>query len=247
MVKRGVYAAERRGVKAASHVVVVSEPMKDHVVEEWKVPRKKVSVIPNGYPKEEVEPFENIEPVPGQVGFIGTLHPKLDIEQFVAVAESPHVDSVRIVGDGPARDDILELSQRRGVADIVEAPGQLPQDEAFTTLAESEVVLYPIEKTLHTEMLVSRKIFDYAALGKAMVLSDVSESDVWARFADENAALLTEPENDDFVQKVNQLLTDDESRESMGRSASELAPEFSWGRQSKDLLELYNENDLIYE
>lgn len=232
VISNAAKQVERLGVSRASHTVVVSTPMQDVLYEIWNVPASDVYVIPNGYTPSEVEGFAEKNTVEGHVGFIGTLHPKLDYETFVELAKRPEVESVLVIGDGKVYDDLKAAAERNGVADSITLTGRIPGDEAYERLASAEVFVYPIDESEHTRMLSSVKIFDYAALERPMVLDDVSESDVWKRFKVEDAASFADPhERRDFVDKVCQLLDDENRKEELTRNAREIVEEYRWEHQ----------------
>lgn len=240
MRRRFVRAIERRGVRKASHAIAVSSPIKDVLVKEWGVPAADVTVIPNGYSEDEIARYRDVEEVPGRVGFIGTLHPKLDLETFIEVAKLPDVESLVIIGDGAARAELDRLVRREAVDETVCLTGRLPTEDAYPLLASSQVVVYPLHRSRHTKMLVSVKLFTYSALGRAMVLDDVSESDVWARYKARRAALFADPDDRrDFVRKVRTILRDDELRDDVRRNAKELGGEYTWERAAERAVELY--------
>ncbi|TYL36432.1 hypothetical protein CV102_22680 [Natronococcus pandeyae] len=237
--KRVLSRIERAGVERSDHVIVVSSPIKEFLVERWGVPRGRISVIPNGFSPVRTDGFLDVPEVSGRVGFIGTLHPKLDLQTFAAVAGAPEVESVVVIGDGSMHQQLERLARR--TSGTITLTGRLPHEKAMGLLASSQVVVYPIRESLHTRMLSSRKIFDYAALGKAMVLDDVSDSDIWARFKSEDAAVFADPDDRaDFVHNVRVLLRDDDRRAAVGRTARELATDYTWDKRVDELVGLYN-------
>lgn len=240
-IQRTIYRLEKRGAEKSAHVIVVSSPIKRVLMEEWGIPEQQISVIPNGFPEEKLKGFLGIEEVNGRVGFIGTLHSKLDLHTFIEIAQLPQVESVNVIGDGEAREKLEHLAKNEDIGNL-NLTGRLPHSDAYELLASCEVVVYPLYSSLHTKMLVSRKIFDYAALGKAMVLDDVSESTVWHRFKSNNAALFADPEDrNDFVDTVRRLIQNDELREEISKNAKEISADYTWEERTKELIGLYEE------
>ena len=91
-------------------------------------------------------------------------------------------------------------------------------------------------------MLTSVKLFDYAALGKAMVLDDVSDSEIWKEFKEKKAALFSDPSNPDkFVECVQILLEDKKLRKEISLNAKKLVKNYTWEKMSEKLVELYKE------
>jgi glycosyltransferase involved in cell wall biosynthesis len=214
--------------------------MEDVLRQEWNIPRSKVSVIPNGFSPDEVEQYADTDPVDGRVGFIGTLHPKLNIGAFIKMAKRSEVDSVVVIGDGMLYDELKFSIEKEGVGDKVRLTGRLPGDEAYELLATSEVFVYPIDPSEHARMLSGVKIYDYAALERPMVLDDVSESDVWARLDSENAALFANPyDTTDFVDKVCNLLNNKSRRDEIAANAQALVDDYQWEKQVEKIKNEY--------
>lgn len=240
MVQGVIKRIERRAVNLASNIVVVSTPIKKVLVQEWEVPESKVVVIPNGYSERKLNPFENGNEISGRVGFIGTIHSKLDFQSFIETARLQEVETVQIIGGGGSVQQLRELVEQADV-DVV-LNGHLPHEEAYELLSTCEVTIYPVCPSKHAEMLVSRKIFDYAALEKSMVLTDVSESRVWERFKENDAALFAPPRSpEEFRRKVGVLIADDGLRNRIAGNAKELVREYTWDRQVKALRNTYQQ------
>jgi len=232
VARMGVKTLEKLAVTSASHIFVVSSPIKEVLHQEWGITDSKVSVVPNGFSPDEVDQYADTDTVEGRVGFIGTLHPKLNIDAFVEMAKRSEVDSVVVIGDGMLYDELEESVKQGGVTDKVMMTGQLPGEEAYELLATSEVFVYPVKASEHTRMLSGVKIYDYAALERPMVLDDVSESDVWACFESEDAAVFADPDDvSDFVDKICELLDDESRRDEIAANARALVHEYEWNNQ----------------
>ena len=240
ITRRFIYNMEKRAVSKASKIVVVSHPMKEILINEWNVPEKKIEVIPNGYFEEKFKKFNfDIEEVEGMISFLGTLHPKLDLDKIIKLAKSIESSKIYVIGDGSVRNE-LERKVRENNLENVIITGRLPDREAFSLVAKSQVVIYPLKMSLHTKVLTSVKIFDYAALGKAMVLDDVSGSDIWKEYKEKKAAMFSNPDDPrEFVNCVQTLLENESLRKEMGLKAKNIAQKYTWERLGKQLVNLY--------
>jgi len=165
----------------------------------------------------------------------------LDIDKIIYLAKSLKNVKIYVIGDGPARLELERKIIKNNLKNII-ITGRLPDEKAFNILSKSQVVIYPLKKSTYTLALVSVKIFDYAALGKAMVLDDVSESEIWKKFKEKKAAMFSDPSNpNEFVECVRNLLEDERLRRKIGANAKMLVKEFSWENISKKLVKLYKE------
>jgi len=240
LAKKVVYKLERRAVDNARLIIVVSTPMKE-ILTDWGYPEERISVIPNGFRPEPLNEYLNATEVDGRVGFIGTIHPKLNFDTFLEIASRSQVESLEIIGGGN-RASQLRNKIASSEIDAINMSGRMNHEDAFSLLASCQVVIYPLKASLHTKMLTSRKIFDYAYLGKAMVLDDVSESDIWARFKSRDAAVFSTPERpEQFADAVCNLIMDPDRRETVSSNAKQLANDYIWSERVDELLSIYRQ------
>lgn len=244
LLRKAMCWIEKRGVKFTSMAIVVSEPMKRFIVNRWGVDEDKIRVIPNGYFESKFKrlKLDNIEEEEGMISFLGTLHLKLDINKIIMLGKSLKNSKIYIIGEGPARLELERKIRQHNLKNIICA-GWLPDDEAYKFIAKSQVVIYPIKRLdWHTRVLTSVKIFDYSALGKAMVLDDVSESEIWREYKEKNAAMFSNPDNPkEFVNCVQVLLEDKKLRRRMGLRAKKIARKYTWEKMGERLVKLYKE------
>lgn len=232
-MRRGVGWLERRAVERADAIVVVSEYMKRHLIEEWDVLPSKVSVIPNGYFPEKVETWRSDAPVEGRVGFLGTLHPKVDADAITDICELAPVSEVVVVGDGAQRDRFEELSDRYPELIVT---GRLPDDEAFERIGRAEVVVNPQHSSDLQRSSSPVKLYYYAALGQPIVAS--AGPPLVERLVEADAALAPDGRQA-FVDAVRRVLTDTELSRRLGENAREQARTFQWDRRVETLREIY--------
>lgn len=243
-IQKILYHLEKMAVKRALKIIVVSNPMKDFIMNNWNVPEEKICVIPNGYFESKLRMFQNIKEEDGVVSFIGRLHPKLDRDKFIGVGEllKNIGGSLYIIGDGPIRNLLEQKIKQNNLINNVVLTGHLPDIEAYTLVAKSQVAIFPlkISKSVNTEAMSPVKVFDYAALGKAMVLDDISE--MCKIFKENNAALVSDPANQEaFVENVRVLSGDENLRKKLGRNAKKLVKDYTWEKQGDKLARMYEE------
>jgi glycosyltransferase involved in cell wall biosynthesis len=235
LLERGVSRLERRGVRKARHSVVVSEQMADHVTDEWGVPERDVSVLPNGFFAERRDAFAGAETVPGRVVFLGTLHPKVDVAALRETARRPEVEELVVIGDGTLRE---ELDAAARDLDALRTTGRLPDEEAFDLVASASVVVNPQEPSALQSASSPVKLFYYAALGVPMVVT--AGPDPADEFAAAGGAELVAP-GDSFADRVAAVLRDDDRRAAMAEAASDAAEGVTWDARVARLEEIYEE------
>lgn len=233
LVQRAVRRFEGMGIGNADRVVVVSDEMRRIVREIWDYPDDRLVTIPNGYFREVVEPYLDTPTEPGRVVFLGSLHPKLDLESFASIADLSSVNELIVVGDGALRDDLDELATTH---DRLHVRGRLPDEEAYRLVASAAVGINPQQPSRLQQASSPVKLFYYAALRLPMVVT--SGPDLVTRLAREGAAIAVRP-GDSFATAVDSVLSDEGRRAKMRGVAEELASEFTWDQRAADLVDMY--------
>jgi len=233
-----IYYLERKAVSKALKVIVVSEPMKEFLVENWKVSEEKVTVIPNGCEVERIKPSE--KEIEGLISFIGVLHHEIDYEKMIELAKSVNENTkIYIIGDGPMKDKFAKMIKNEKLKNII-LMGFLPfpeNNKAYEILAHSQVCIAPLKSTLHVRMASTVKTFTYAALGKAIAMDRDGSAIIFER---NNAALVSDPaKTEEFIENVHKLLEDKNLRRKLGENARKLVKAFTWEKQGERLVKMY--------
>ena len=236
-VQRCIYKIEERAVKKASKILVVSEPMKNFIIGEWDLPEGKVEVIPSGFFSSKISDDISQNVVDSTViSRVGSLFAHLDVDAIVALAKSLQETGIKLhlVGGGVAEDE-LKIKIKRHNLENVMISGWVPQDEALRIMQRSLLTFESIKDTMTTRLASPIKILNYAALGKPIVLSDVSElSEI---FKKKDAALVSDPSDvDQFIENVHLLLNNPNLRNRLGNNALSLVHDYSWEKQGEKLV-----------
>lgn len=249
LLRKSLYHFEKMGIKHASKIIVVSSPMKNFIVKEWGVPENKITIVPNGVFESELitlkKTFQNIKEEEGAVSFIGFLNPRLDVDKFIKVGLllKNRGGRLYIIGEGPIKNLLEKRIKGNNLENTIILTGYLPRMEAYTLLAKSQVTIFPLraQKSINMEVMCPVKVLKYAALGKPMVLDDVSE--LCKIFKENNAALVSNPHNpSEFIKNVNALLDDENMRKKLGENAKNLAKIFYWERLTEKLADIYEDS-----
>lgn len=222
LIKRTVKRIEQRAIDRASHIVVVSEVMADAIQDLCDVSRDAISVVPNGYFPETVEPYRDAVPTRGRVAFLGTLHPKVDVATLVAIAKLPSVTEMVVVGDGAQRERIERAASR---VESLRPTGRLPDEAAFELVAASEAVVNPQAVSAIQRSSSPVKLYYYAALGKPMVVTPGPS--IVAELVSREAAI-TARSRRHFVDRVHAVLDDAAFASRLAENARRAAEGFTW-------------------
>lgn len=235
VVSRGVRWVEGQGLRSASDVVVVSERMASFVAETWSVPSDAITVVPNGYFETSVEGVKPETHEGTRVVFVGTLHPKLDVEAVIDCAQVSAVDELLVVGDGPMHSKLARAKHNRSL-DSLSLPGRLSTRRTWSLVAGADVAINPQRQSPTQAVSSPVKLCYYRALGVPMVLSD--GPDLARAFANDGIALLVGP-NEDFAARLASLLSDAPTFEAMRSHTQSAPPGPSWMDRAETLCRVY--------
>lgn len=170
---------------SADHVVTVSSTLERWVVDAG-VPPDRVTLMSNGVDparflpergqRDEIRSQLGLtdEPV---VGFVGTLKPWHDVATLVHAMElvrrrdpPPHL---LIVGDGPERARLEELTRSLGFSDAVTFTGEVPHAGVAAHLKAFDVAVIPYGA--EDDYFSPLKLFEYLAAELPVVAADVGD------------------------------------------------------------------------
>lgn len=219
--------AELYNLRTADNVVVISNILKDYYVKQG-IPEEKMHVVPNGVDGKKFRPKAKSPDVMKKygigkddvvIGWVGSLAGWAGIDSLVSMARDvmqnrPNVRFL-LVGGGDNKAYFEKELRQQGFADRVFLPGWVDHAGVPDYLSAMDIVLAPYPK-LDFWYASSMKIFEYMAVGKAIVATDVGQIGEVIRHG------------------VNGMLFDADKPEGLTRSVLELV-------DSKDLrLELSN-------
>lgn len=141
-------AASPNGVRfllsRADLVVVASEHLRRMIVQHVGVPRRSVKRIPNPV---DLPDLLDLPAKEANVLFVGVLEPHKDPETYVrAAAEvARRVPAARftIIGEGPLRAELEQLSMALDIHDRVRFAGRLDNAQVLTEMTEASVLVLP--------------------------------------------------------------------------------------------------------
>jgi glycosyltransferase involved in cell wall biosynthesis len=241
---------ERDAVRRATRVITVAEEAGEHYVDDCGADPGAVRVVSN-YVRLESFAGEH-DPAPGfdgefvvsYVGSLGGEHRGLDavVRAMPAVRERVPNARLVIVGGGVAYMAHLKaLTAEVGVEDVVTFAGHVPFEEVPGYIEASDVCLVPHLSTGHTETTVPHKLFQYMAVEKPVVVTDVAPLE---RIVEDAGAGVVVPSDDDgaFAEAFVRLAGDPELRAAYG-AAGRAAVEgrYNWAREAETLVALYDE------
>ena len=238
---------ERFSIRKADKIIVVTPKLKEVLHNNYKVPRDKIVVIPNGVNTNLFRPIDQKE-IKKDLGFdqdtnyicfVGSLIPWQGVEFLIRSAplilkEHPKTKFL-IVGDGPLKEELIELAEKTGVSDKFIFTGAVPYEEVPKYINASDVcVVY--KKPLRSGYS-PLKLYEYMACGKPVVASRVEGFEILEQ---NKAGILVEPENpEELAKAIIKLLKDEGLRRELGENGRKyVAKNHSWESVARKVAEV---------
>lgn len=239
---------ERLTYKYAKMAFVTNESYKRIALERNGMKEEDVFVLRSG-PK--VKRLRIQEPKPEikrgkkyMVGYVGVIGQQEGMDYLVDAAvyikNTLGRDDIffGICGGGPYLETIKAVSTDKGVDDIIEFAGRVPDGKLLDYLNTADICVNPDEYNEMNDKSTMNKVLEYMALAKPIVQFDLVEG----RYSAMEASLYAKP-NDavDLAKCIITLLDDPDRREKMGQYGRQrVLNELSWEHTSHALLQGYN-------
>jgi glycosyltransferase involved in cell wall biosynthesis len=215
--------------RRADRVLVVSPALRDHAIRLGVRPHR-VRVVPNGvdpvrfHPDRDGDPVRERLALDGQftAGFAGTLKPWHGVDHLIrgflkAADEEPRM-ALLILGDGPERKTLENLSRRSAHSDRIHFLGSVPHEEMGAYLAACHALCAPYgpDEGFYFSPL---KIAEYLAAGRPVIASRVGH--LATTLSEATGTVLVEPGDDAALGRaLVDLARDPERRAALGRAAA---------------------------
>jgi glycosyltransferase involved in cell wall biosynthesis len=242
-------------LNSATKVVVVTERMKELLLEENILKRARINdiiVINNGVNTEIFKPLDmdknefrkelNLSLSGYYINFTGNLFRYQGIEYLIKSAplileKCPNAKFL-IVGDGQMKKELMELTEQTGASDKIIFTGAVPYEEVPKYINASDVCVVP-KKPLKSGYS-PLKLYEYMACGKPVVASNLPGFEILEQ---NEAGILVEPENsEELAEAIIKLLKDEKVREEMGRNGREyVVKNHSWENVARKVAEVCEE------
>ncbi len=235
---------ERVICNLATKVIIVSTPLRDIMIEMGVKPEK-LMVTPNGVrtdlfksgvASEELKKSLGLadRTVIGFVGWFRKWHGlEMLVDAFHHAGLAGQNASLLLIGDGSAMEDLRAVVERYGLTKSVIFTGPLPHDKVPRYLDLIDIAVQPAAN----EYCCPMKIFEYMALGKAIVAPRQGNILDVLR---ETEAVFFEPNNtEDLGRAMKKLVDDPTLRALVGRACSAAIQErsYSWTTNARNVVE----------
>ncbi|MBI2852123.1 MAG: glycosyltransferase family 4 protein [Chloroflexi bacterium] len=228
---------ERRTLRLADRVVVVSDRLKEFVTGMGASPGK-MNVIRPGISLEQFNPAVSGEAIRKQLGigkedivlfFMGWLYHFAGLKEIALELARRKRENVKLViaGEGDAYEDLLRIQGEYNLQDRLIMVGQRPHEDMSALIAAADVCLLaadPREKLMRDGL--PQKIFEYLAMGKPMIATRLPG--VMKEFGEGNGVVYVDrPE--DAVDKALELVNSGQAKK-LGKKARKSVKRYDWDK-----------------
>ncbi len=211
-------------------------------------PSSKVFIVRNG---PDLERIKLVQPEPELKGgrhyllaYVGEMCIQDGVEYTLyalhdLVHKRSHQDvSLVLMGDGERTSALHALVHELQLDAYVNFTGWLTSKDLVRYLSVADVGLSPDPQNGFNELCTMVKTMEYMAIGKPVVAFDLAET----RSSAQDSALYATPNSvEDFANKIETLLDDEELRFKLGAIGRQrIFEELSWNHTRKNLLLAYN-------
>jgi len=143
-----------------------------------------------------------------------------------------------IIGDGPAREDVMALAENLGLSKYFSFLGRVDDEVFLRVLNSADVCVNSDRFCAMNDKSTMNKILEYMALAKPIVQFDLFEG----RQSAGEASLYAKPDDTvDFANKINILLEDAQLRRKLGAIGHErVVKKLAWKYSIPGLLRAYS-------
>lgn len=239
LLKNYIILREQSLVKKVDSMISVSNAAADYFKEKYKI--KRPMVITN-CPMRNTIPLKEKAKDKFEVVYQGLMVLGRGYEEFVMSANK--IDNgIQLVlrGYGSIEEKIRTMIKENDFDDKVRLDKPVEVAHLISAASSSHVgIVLTRPINLNFELSISNKVFEYAAAGLPVILSDVPEH----RYLNEkyNFGIIIEevtPEN--IAKAVNKLYKDKELYNNLVQNAKKMAEEMVWENEAKKLIEIYNQ------
>jgi glycosyltransferase involved in cell wall biosynthesis len=246
VVHRLLMLQERLSIAASTATITVNPAMRERLVG-LGVPAAKVGVVVNSpslgrfdaavHPRRAFREDGRLRLV-----YTGALTPTYEMDVAVAAVariadQRPDLDVVLdAYGRGDTGPALAVQTAELGVADRITFHGRIPIEDVPGAVARADIGLAPTRHDKFTDMSLSTKVFEYAAMGKPVVASRLPM--VEATFPKGTVATYTPGDATEMADAIIDFADDAVAREKAVAHTAEIVRAGSWEQESMGYLAL---------
>jgi len=232
-----------RSLRMAAKIIAVSQFTKDEIERYYQIPTEKVAVIPNGV---DFELF-NKNIAQNKLGeikkkynlpekfllYIGTLQPRKNIPVLIEAMKSLNIPLI-IAGNRKAHNfdqKIDEAIEKFDFAGKIIFPGWIDEEDKPALYKLADCFVFP---SLYEGFGIP--IVEAMAAGTPVVSSS---SSCLPEIGGDGALFADPKKPEEFAQKIQQILLDENLRDSLIKKGVEVTKKYTWQKNAKKTLAIY--------
>ena len=237
---------ERLSIAFSSATLTVNAAMRDRLIG-LGVPAGKVSVVINSPSLKRFDPAAHPRRAfradgPLRLIYTGGLTPTYEVDVAVRavaslVRDRPDLD-VRfdIYGRGDSEPALVALAAELGIADRVTFHGRIPLDDVPAVVAGADIGIAPTRRDEFTDLSLSTKVYEYAAMGKAVVATRLPL--VERTFPAGTVWTYAPGDADSMAAAITAIADDATARDAAIERTASIVADAAWEHESVQYLEL---------
>lgn len=249
---------ENLNVNTADVVVVVSQPLKDQLVER-DADSDKILVNPNGVDPDYYSPEIDGSDIRRKfcledktvIGFIGTFGLWHGAEILVKAyglllqnyPDYRNTTRLLMIGDGVSMAQVKEEVNNYNIAEQVALTGIVPQEEGPAHLAACDLLASPHVPNLDGTPFFGSptKLFEYMAMGKGIIASNLDQ--IGEVLEHDRTAWMVKPGNaESLMQGLKTMIDSPETGKRLGEAARrEVVAKYTWKEHTRKIIEKLKE------
>lgn len=225
-----IFPFEKMAHIFADKILVIS----DGILEDLSTPlRKKSLMLQNGVnmsdfgDKIDRQAILRKHGISGRkiVGFVGNWMGWVDVSTFLKTSSLVKDATFVVVGEGYDKSVLADL--KKAYPNVV-FTGRISHKQVTQLLSAMDVCVMPYKKEEVVKHLSVRKLFEYLAAGKPIVMSKVNITSI-SELEEGKHMLYCKPESSqDFASKIKKLLSNRKLAKKLAENNKKLAKKFSW-------------------
>src|SRR3954469_3301614 len=217
----------------ADRIVVVTPAFKDRLIEYWRVPAEKISVVENGVETQTFAPAPSADNAglrkqlnaDGKfiASYIGTMGNAHGLETLLESAHQLQQQNSNVlfllVGEGAEKERIKTLAQSRNLKNVLFLDQQ-PREKIPSFISASDCCLVLLKKTDIFKTVIPTKMLEFMSFERPLILGGDGQAREVVEQA--RAGLVIEPENAEaLVCAIDQLAADRQFGQRLGKNGRE--------------------------
>jgi glycosyltransferase involved in cell wall biosynthesis len=232
---------ERLSARFASHVIIANHIWKERLLSR-SVSSNKCTVVFNSPDRSiftrSVTPARKGNRItllyPGSLNWHQGL--EIAIRAFAKISDQvPDADLV-IYGDGPSKNDLIQLSKELGLGNRVQMPAAKPLREIAKAIEFADIGIVPKRKDSFGNEAFSTKILEFMAMGVPVIVSDTKVDRYY--FNDSVVRFFRGGDEEDLAKCMVELIRDKAKRKQLADNASRFVAQIDWNAKQGEYLDL---------